>query len=130
MSEITNPLIIFDGYCNLCSSTVQFVIKEDKKKIFSFIPSESASAKLILTKYNLKEIKDKSIILYENEKVYLGSTAILKVLIKFGGYYKFFAYLMFIIPKPIRDFIYYFISRNRYKWFGKRGSCFVPEEKG
>ncbi|MFH1052732.1 MAG: DCC1-like thiol-disulfide oxidoreductase family protein [bacterium] len=129
MNENKNPLIIFDGYCNLCSSTVQFVIKEDKKKIFNFLPSEFASVNLILTKFHLTEIKDKSIILCDKEKVYLGSTAILKILIRFGGYYKFFAYLMFIIPKPIRDFVYYFISRNRYKWFGKRESCFLVEEK-
>jgi predicted DCC family thiol-disulfide oxidoreductase YuxK len=128
MSEISNTIIIFDGYCNLCSSTVQFVIKEDKKKIFSFFPSESESAKLILTKYNLSEIKEKSIILYENGKIYLGSSAILRILMKLGGYYKTFAYLMFLIPKPIRDTVYSFIAKNRYKWFGKRDSCLIPDE--
>lgn len=130
MSKIAkNALIIFDGYCNLCSSTIQFVIKEDKKKVFSYIPSSSESAKLILTKYNLSKTKDKSIILYENERVYIGSKAILKILFIFGGYYKAFACLMFLIPKPLRDAVYNFIAKNRYKWFGKRDSCFVPDEK-
>lgn len=125
---MNNPLVIFDGVCNLCNSTVQFIIKEDKKKIFRFSPFQSDFAKPIVRKFGLKEIADKSVILIINGKAYTKSSAILRILMQFGGYYKFFALLMYLIPAFLRDIIYNFISSNRYKWFGRKETCMIPAE--
>jgi predicted DCC family thiol-disulfide oxidoreductase YuxK len=107
---------------------VQFIIKEDKKKIFRFSPFQSDFAKPIVRKFGLKEIADKSVILIINGKAYTKSSAILRILMQFGGYYKFFALLMYLIPAFLRDIIYNFISSNRYKWFGRKETCMIPAE--
>ncbi|MFC2130771.1 thiol-disulfide oxidoreductase DCC family protein [Bacteroidota bacterium] len=129
MYKKENPLIIFDGICNLCNSTIEFVIKEDKKKIFRFSSMQSVYAKDVLLNFRLNIKADNSVILIDKGKVYTKSTAIIRILKKLGFYYRVFAYLMFIIPAPLRNLLYNFISYNRYKWFGKRKNCTVPQKE-
>ena len=118
-------IILFDGVCNLCNTLVNFIIKHDKKAYFKFASLQSDAAKEILLQYNSKKINLDSIILIENNAVYEKSTAALKISKNLTGGFKLL-YALIIIPKFIRDWVYYFIAENRYKWFGKKESCMIP----
>ena len=118
-------IILFDGVCNLCNSSVNFILKHDKKKRFIFTSLQSDAAKKILLQFTIKKINLDSIILIENGKVYEKSTAALKILKHlYNGYQLLYAFI--IIPKFIRDWVYIIIAQNRYKWFGKKEECMFP----
>ncbi len=122
---IDKPIIFFDGICNLCNSSVQFIIKRDTNNLFLFSSLQSDAAKDILLQYKLENYDLSSIILLEDGVMYQKSTAILKIARKLTGISKYF-YVFKITPTFIRDGIYTFIAKNRYKWFGKRASCMLP----
>lgn len=118
-------IILFDGVCNLCNGTVQFIIKRDKKNQFHFASLQSESGQHLLAKYNLPLNDYNSFVLIEDDKVYTRSLAALRVAKKLKGLWPFL-YGFIIVPKFIRDGIYKWIAKNRYKWFGKQDSCMVP----
>lgn len=119
-----NPIIFFDGYCNLCNAAVQFVIKHDPTNKFYFAPLQSAIANQYLG--DLEEFKNnKTFILFQENKIYSRSTAALKVAKQLSGPIKLI-YGFIIVPPFIRDAVYNFISTKRYRWFGKRNSCMIP----
>jgi len=118
-------IIIFDDVCNLCNASVNFVIKNDKKEQFLFASFQSDAAKEILLHFNLKNLNGGTVILVEGQKVYEKSTAVLKIAKRLDGPFKAF-YAFFIVPKIFRDWVYDFIAKNRYRWFGKRESCMMP----
>jgi predicted DCC family thiol-disulfide oxidoreductase YuxK len=122
MTFSERPLILFDGGCRLCNSSVNFIKKRDKKKFFDFIPLQSAEALKINNLPILDNKAPASIILIENGKTHQLSEAVLLI-----AYHLVFPWnLLFgfiIIPSFIRDYVYMVISRNRYKWFGKSRSC-------
>ena len=121
-------IIMFDGVCNLCNNSVQFIIKNDKKKRFLFILLQSDAARDILLQFQLKNSEMDSIILIENGKIYQKSSAILKIAKHLNGMWKI-SYGFIIIPKFIRDLVYTTIAKNRYKWFGKRDVCMIPTKE-
>lgn len=121
-------IIFFDGVCNLCNASVNFVIKHDKKEQFLFASFQSDAAKEILLHFNLKNLDVNTVILVEGQKVYDKSTAVLKIAKRLDGGYKAF-YAFFIVPKIFRDWVYDIIAKNRYLWFGKRESCMIPSAK-
>jgi len=125
MLMATQSIILFDGVCNLCNGTVQFVIKRDKKNQFLFASLQSMEGKKILMENNVLPDKLYSFILAEDGKIYDRSTAALRVIKKLSGFWHFF-YGFIIVPEFIRNGIYNFIARNRYKWFGKKDECMVP----
>jgi len=120
-----NPVIFFDGVCNLCNASVQFAIKHDKKNVFKFTALQGAYAKKILPQFSVDLNKIDSIILIENEQLYTKSTAALKIARRLSGLWPML-YVFIIIPKFIRDWFYDFIAKNRYKFWGKQESCWVP----
>ena len=126
--NLDKPVILFDGVCNLCNASVQFIIKRDSKKKFMFSSLQSDAAQAILLQYNLENLDFNTIILIEDGMIYDKSTAILKIFRKLSSIFKL-AYVFIIVPKFIRDFIYNIISKNRYKWFGKRDTCMIPTEE-
>jgi len=120
-------LILFDGYCNLCNGAVQFIIKRDPKEHFRFSSLTWPPAQDLLSKN--PEFKDvDSILLYEEGKLYQKSTAALKIAGRLKGAWPLFK-VFTIIPRFLRDPIYDFIARNRYRWFGKKDTCMMPEKK-
>ena len=121
-------LILFDGVCNLCNSSVNFIIKRDKNNYFKFVSLQSDIAKKILVQNNFLNQKNESIILIENNIIYQKSTAALKIAKHLSGIWKLF-YIFILTPKFIRNFFYDIIAKNRYKWFGKREVCMIPDEK-
>ncbi|UMB54479.1 DUF393 domain-containing protein [Lutibacter sp. A64] len=120
-----NSIILFDGVCNLCNASVNFIIKHDKKEHFKFASLQSDAAKELLLQYNSKKINMDSIILIENNNFYEKSTAALKISKKLNNGFSLL-YLFIIIHPFIRDWVYNYIAKNRYKWFGKKENCMIP----
>ena len=118
-------IVLFDGVCNLCNSTVAFIIKRDKKKIFKLSPLQSSFSEALNNQYHFNQPQLNSIVLIENNKVYYKSTAALRVVKKLNGPIKCL-YIFIIVPPFIRDAVYSVIAKNRYKWFGKK-SCEVGD---
>jgi len=119
------PILLFDGICNLCNGTVNFVIKRDKKAVLKFAPLQSVQAKKLLEELNLSQHEMKSFILIENNQGYTKSTAALRVCRYLKNPWPLM-YGFIIVPKFIRDGIYNWIAYNRYRWFGKRETCMIP----
>ena len=118
-----SAIILFDGVCNFCDGSVNFIIEHDKKKYFKFAPLQSEAGQKYVEKFGLSAID--SVILVEDDKVYTHSTAALKVAKHLSGIWSFF-YAFIIIPKPIRDFFYKLFAKYRYKLFGKKDECMIP----
>jgi len=127
MSDNVNEkaIILFDGVCNFCNSSINFVIKHDKKNHFLFAPLQSETAKKLLEKFNIDSSKTDSFILIDNNKLYLKSTAALRVTKHLNKLYPLL-YALMITPPFIRNGVYDLIARNRYKWFGKKETCMIP----
>ncbi|MBN9295527.1 MAG: DUF393 domain-containing protein [Filimonas sp.] len=122
-----DPVILFDGECNLCNGAVQFVIRHDKTQRFRFAALQSAFGQTVKQTHNIPASLD-SFLLLEDNKLYSQSTAALRVAKKLNALYPVL-YGFIIIPPFIRNGIYNFIARNRYKWFGKRDSCMIPTKE-
>jgi len=120
------PIILFDGFCNLCSASVVFVLKREKKDIFRFASLQSKTGKKLIEKYTDKTEED-SVILLENQKLFTKSQAVLRIArhLKFPWDLSFF---FVIVPPFIRNFFYDVIAKHRKKWFGSRSSCYFPGE--
>ena len=125
MDDDTKPVVFFDGVCNLCTRTVQFILKRDKKKQFLFASLQGKAGQDLLRKYQLPTDNFNSFLLVEGDKIYKRSTAVLRLLRKLGGIYSV-AYAFMLIPRTVRDGLYNWIARNRYRWFGKKEECWLP----
>ncbi len=123
--EPSHPVVLFDGICNLCNRSVQFIIKRDRKKQFHFAALQGKTGQELLRKFNLPADSFNSFILVENGKVYLRSSGALRMAKKLNGAWPLL-YAFIIVPKFIRDNIYNWIAKNRYKWYGKRRECMIP----
>ena len=120
-----HPVILFDGICNFCNSLVNFIIRQDKKKIFRFAALQSVTGKKLLEQYKINWEETDSLVLVDNGRAYQKSTAALRLYNQLPWYWKW-TQVFRIVPKFIRDGVYKFIARNRYKWFGKKEECMVP----
>jgi predicted DCC family thiol-disulfide oxidoreductase YuxK len=123
-AEQAKGIILFDGVCNYCNAIVNFVIKRDKKDSLLFAPLQSTAGQELRKKYHIADSID-SFIYIENDAAHIYSTGALKVCRHLSGAWPVL-YGLIIIPVFIRDGIYKWIARNRYKWFGKKESCMVP----
>jgi Uncharacterized protein conserved in bacteria len=115
-------ILLFDGFCNLCSRLANFIILRDKKAKFLFLSLQSASGQSLLKIFGLPTDDFDSIVYVSNDKYFLKSTAILYILKELGGIWKLF-FIFIIVPNFIRDFIYKIIAKTRYKIFGRHDSC-------
>jgi predicted DCC family thiol-disulfide oxidoreductase YuxK len=119
-------IILFDGVCNLCSASVQFVIKHDKKDIFRFVALQSDLGKQIIKHIGMDPKNIDSIVLYEpGIAYYYKSTAALEIAKSLGGYFHY-GTVFKIIPTGIRNILYDYVAKNRYNWYGKQESCMIP----
>lgn len=119
-------IVLFDGVCNLCDNAIQYVIKHDKKDIFRFVPLQSDLGKEILSYLKIDRSKTDSIILYEPGQAYFyKSDAALEILNELGGFLKW-SVIFKVIPSGLRNPIYDYVARNRYKWYGKKDACMIP----
>jgi len=125
MVEENKKIILFDGVCNLCNNAVTFVIKRDRKDIFRYAAIQSDIGQKLITNAKINPETIDSIFLISNGKCYYKSNAALRIAKHLSGAYPLlFAFL--IVPKFIRNWVYDFIAKNRYKWFGKKESCMIP----
>ena len=120
-----HPLILFDGICNLCSASVQYVIKHDPKHVFRFASLQSPLAKKLLSGHDPSLNDYSSFVLLKDQRMYAHSTAALLVAKQLKGFIKLL-YVFIIVPKFIRDAVYKIIAKKRYKWFGKKEACWLP----
>jgi predicted DCC family thiol-disulfide oxidoreductase YuxK len=119
------PVLLFDGVCNLCTSSVHFIIKRDPKRKFRFASLQSAFGQNVLQEHQLNTQTFDSLVLLENGKIYQRSTAALRIARQLSGAWPLL-YIFMIVPAFIRNAVYDFIARNRYKWFGKKETCWLP----
>ncbi len=123
--EQNRPVLLFDGVCNLCTGSVQFIIRHDPAGIIRFASLQSETGKTILKAFNLPENELNSLVFVENGKLFTRSTGALKVARYLSGGWPLL-YTLIILPRFIRDFVYDFIGRNRYRWFGEKKECWMP----
>lgn len=117
-------IILFDGECNFCNSSIQFIIKRDKKAHFTFASLQSEIGKTYREQFGISKDVD-SLVLIEGERCFIKSSAALRISKKLDGRWKLFSAFL-LIPPPLRNVCYDVIAKNRYKWFGKQESCMLP----
>ena len=123
--EETHAVVLFDGVCNLCNKSVQFIIRRDKKDRFRFAPLQGKTGQQLLSRHGLPADSFNSFILAEGDKIYTHSTGALRML-KGLGFPWSMAYAFILVPRFIRDGVYAAVARNRYRWFGRQESCMIP----
>ena len=122
-------IVVFDGVCNFCNTTVQYIIKKDTKSKFRYTSIQSEIGKELLKERSIDPKVIDSIILIDLKKAYYHkSTAALQIAKNLNGFISVLSALL-IIPKPIRDNVYDYIAKNRYKWFGKKDECMIPTKE-
>jgi predicted DCC family thiol-disulfide oxidoreductase YuxK len=120
-----NPILLFDGVCNLCNSSVQFIIRHDRQCLFRFASLQSDLSREWLQIYGLSPEQRETVVLIYNNRAYTQSDAVLEIAKLLGGYWQY-AYYLRIIPTTWRNVLYRFVARNRYKWFGQQAQCMIP----
>ena len=126
MKKTHQPIIIFDGVCNLCEYSVQFIVKHDRQARFKFVSAQSEKGKVLQCIYGVDTLQDGTVILLKNGQVYVKSDAAVEIAKDHDGLWRFLHVFTFI-PKPARDLVYSVISQNRYRWFGKKNECLLPD---
>lgn len=121
-------IILFDGVCNLCNSSVDFILKHDRNNVFKFASQQSEIGQNFLKEKKQMHNELGTIVLIDENEIYTKSSAVLKILSYLKGYPKLLSILK-ILPKSITDFFYDKIAQNRYKLFGKRDTCRLPTEE-
>ena len=117
--------ILFDGVCNLCNGFVNFLIKRDKKNYFQFGSLQSTKGKELLTKHQYTATDLSTVVLIENGQLFTQSTAVLRIAAQLGGAWVLLN-VLYIIPAFLRDPLYRLVARYRYRLFGRRDTCMIP----
>ena len=131
-----SAVVLFDGVCNFCNSSVNFVIEHDRDGYFKFAPLQSDAGIELANKYGLRSdeagdgsagdlIPIDSVILVEDGSAYTHSTAALRIVRRLGGFWSWL-YAFIVVPRPIRDFFYKLFARYRYRIFGRKDECMLP----
>ena len=119
------PILLFDGHCNLCNAWVQFIVKRDASGTIRFASLQSGAGRRLLEEHKIDENYIESLVFFEEEKYSVSSSAALRTLSYLDGWQKHLIFLA-VVPRSLRDLVYRFIARNRYKWFGRREQCMIP----
>jgi len=123
---IDKKIILFDGVCNLCTASVQFILKRDRRDCYRFLSLQSDLGIALLNHLKLTTLTIDSVVLYVPKKAfYLKSDAVLRIVTGLGGLYNL-AGLLFVIPKGLRNRLYDYVAQHRYGWYGKTDACLVP----
>lgn len=125
MKTLPSPIVFFDGVCNLCNSAVNFLLDHDSHNVLRFAPLQGTTFAEVERQFPELAGMEASIVLYEDGKVYRQSAAVLRLCLLLGGFWKLL-YAGIILPRHLRDALYAWIARNRYRWFGTRESCRMP----
>ena len=118
-------IVLFDGVCNFCNATVNFVIERDKAGYFKFAPLQSEIGAQLIAKHGIDNVETDSVIVVEDDKAYTHSSAALRIAKRLDGIWSW-AYAFVVVPKPIRDLAYRLFAKHRYRLFGKQDACMMP----
>lgn len=122
---MNNPIILYDGVCHLCNGVINHILPRDKNRLFKFSPLQSEMGQALLKKFNLPIDDYDSFVLVDGDTFYQRSGAAIKVMQGMGFPYSIGG-VLWILPRPIRDMLYDWVAKNRYKWFGQYDSCLMP----
>lgn len=118
-------IILFDGVCNLCNASINFIIDRDPQSHFRFAALQSEAGQALLERYNQKNSDFDSIVLLKDGRIYQKSDAALEIARGMNGLWSWL-YVFKILPRFLRNALYDFIARNRYRWFGRMDACRIP----
>jgi predicted DCC family thiol-disulfide oxidoreductase YuxK len=118
-------IVLFDGVCNLCNGAVDFIVRHDTKQRFVFASLQSGAGQALLRSYRLPTASYESMVLLKGGRLYQKSGAALQIAGALGGGWPLFKVFL-LLPGPLRDAVYSYIARNRYRFFGKQESCRMP----
>jgi predicted DCC family thiol-disulfide oxidoreductase YuxK len=124
----SHSIILFDGVCNFCNRSVNWIIRRDKRGYFRFAALQSQAGAALQERYGLDPSALDTLVLVEDGRVYTKSTAALRIVRRVRSRWRALSVLM-TVPRPVRDFGYDWFARRRYRWFGKREECMVPSAK-
>lgn len=127
-TQNNKSIILFDGVCNYCNSIVNFIIRHDSKDHFLFCPTQAKQGQQLIKSHRIDFDVNQTVVLLEGNNIYVKSTAVLRIFRRLNGWIPFL-YVFILVPRVLRDFVYDFIAKHRYHWFGKRDVCMVPDEK-
>ena len=119
------PILLFDGHCNLCNAWVQFIVKRDSPGTIRFASLQSGAGRRLLEEHKIDENYIESLVFFEEERFSVSSNAALRTLSYLDSWQKNLIFLA-VVPRSLRDKVYRFIARYRYKWFGRREQCMIP----
>ena len=119
------PILLFDGHCNLCNAWVQFIVKRDASSTIRFASLQSVAGRRLLEEHKIDENYIESLVFFEERSFSVSSNAALRTLSYFDGWERHLIFLS-VVPQSLRDLVYRFVAKNRYKWFGRREQCMVP----
>ena len=118
-------IVLFDGVCNFCNASVNFVIERDKAGYFKFAPLQSEIGEELVAKHDIDTAETDSVIVVENDRAYTHSSAALRIAKQLDGLWSW-SYGFIVVPKPLRDFFYRLFAKYRYRLFGKQDACMMP----
>jgi predicted DCC family thiol-disulfide oxidoreductase YuxK len=121
-------VIVFDGQCKLCCFTVRFVAPRDRKGLFAFLPAQSALGREVLSATGQDPDDPETFLLIENDAVYGLSDAALRIGRRLSWPWSWLSWIGTVVPRPLRDWAYLVLARNRRRWFGSTAVCMVPDE--
>lgn len=124
-SNNQHPILLFDGVCNLCSASVQWVLQRDKAGLFRYAALQSEIGGELLQRFGLDTAAFDTVVLVDGDRVFTRSDAALEVLRRLGSAWSWLGILHWA-PRPIRDTVYNWVARNRYRWFGQKQECWLP----
>ena len=142
-AEHTQPILFFDGVCGLCNRFVDFMLRSDSQHRFRYAPLQGETARRLLGldgeagdrqpeggkagvhQAGREAVEPRSFIFLDTDRRFEQSNAVLHALIRLGGAWRLIA-VLYVFPRPLRDFVYRVVARNRYRWFGRRDACRLP----
>jgi predicted DCC family thiol-disulfide oxidoreductase YuxK len=125
MSQLPDDVVLFDGECNLCTASVQFIIRHERRARFHFAALQSETGRQLCQRHGLDPKGLESVVLVHRDGVRLRSDAALEIAGELGGAWGWLAVLR-VIPRPLRDWFYGVAARNRHRWFGRSETCLTP----
>lgn len=125
VAPTSEPVVIFDGYCHLCDGTVRFLLRRDHRRRLRFAASQSPAGAALLARFPHRSDADDTLFLVEGDRLYERSTAALRIARHLGFPWRALT-LLLAVPRPLRDAVYRFVARRRYRWFGRRDTCRLP----
>jgi predicted DCC family thiol-disulfide oxidoreductase YuxK len=121
-------IVVYDGYCHVCSGGVRFLEKFRLKAPFLLLPTQSAQGRELLAQHNIDPDNPSTFLVLDGGRAYTASDASIHVMIAMGGAWRL-ARLARIVPRAWRDAAYRLLARNRYRWFGRRATCYLPADR-